>query len=70
VCIQVGNEFSSVEALWSQFENVMAKEPEEEGGEQQQKEEEGERSKHEGDHDRMDIDEPESKDRDSAAERR
>ena len=23
--IQVGNEFSSVEALWSQFENVMAK---------------------------------------------
>ncbi|KAI9640622.1 Dolichyl-diphosphooligosaccharide-protein glycosyltransferase subunit dad1 [Ciborinia camelliae] len=24
----VGNEFSSVEALWSQFENVMAKEPE------------------------------------------
>ncbi|KAJ0302199.1 hypothetical protein COL516b_007250 [Colletotrichum fioriniae] len=26
---QVGNEFSSVEALWSQFENVMAKEPEE-----------------------------------------
>ncbi|KAH6676123.1 DASH complex subunit Dad1-domain-containing protein [Plectosphaerella plurivora] len=25
----VGNEFSSVEALWSQFENVMAKEPEE-----------------------------------------
>ncbi|GFP54176.1 hypothetical protein TASIC1_0003055400 [Trichoderma asperellum] len=22
---QVGNEFSSVEALWSQFENVMAK---------------------------------------------
>ncbi|KAK1595127.1 DASH complex subunit Dad1 [Colletotrichum navitas] len=26
--ITVGNEFSSVEALWSQFENVMAKEPE------------------------------------------
>jgi DASH complex subunit DAD1 len=25
---QVGNEFSSVEALWSQFENVMAKEEE------------------------------------------
>ncbi|KID96763.1 DASH complex, subunit Dad1, partial [Metarhizium majus ARSEF 297] len=23
--IEVGNEFSSVEALWSQFENVMAK---------------------------------------------
>ncbi|KAK4122772.1 DASH complex, subunit Dad1, partial [Parathielavia appendiculata] len=28
--IAVGNEFSSVEALWSQFENVIAKdEPEE-----------------------------------------
>ncbi|KAM7204767.1 DASH complex subunit Dad1 domain containing protein [Rhypophila sp. PSN 637] len=26
--IAVGNEFSSVEALWSTFENVMAKEPE------------------------------------------
>ncbi|KAG4423992.1 hypothetical protein IFR04_002834 [Cadophora malorum] len=25
--IAVGNEFSSVEALWSQFENVMAKDP-------------------------------------------
>lgn len=25
--IAVGNEFSSVEALWSQFENVLAKEP-------------------------------------------
>lgn len=24
---QVGNEFSQVEGLWSQFENVMAKEP-------------------------------------------
>jgi DASH complex subunit DAD1 len=23
--VQVGNEFSSVEALWSQFENVMGK---------------------------------------------
>lgn len=28
----VGNEFSSVEALWSQFENVMAKEPEDAKG--------------------------------------
>ncbi|CRK37471.1 hypothetical protein BN1708_001492 [Verticillium longisporum] len=28
----VGNEFSSVEALWSQFENVMAKEPTEDNG--------------------------------------
>ncbi|KAI1815653.1 DASH complex subunit Dad1-domain-containing protein [Poronia punctata] len=26
--VAVGNEFSSVEALWSQFENVMAKEEE------------------------------------------
>ena len=26
--VQVGNEFSSVEALWSQFENVMAKDAE------------------------------------------
>jgi DASH complex subunit DAD1 len=25
---QVGNEFSQVEGLWSQFENVMAKQPE------------------------------------------
>jgi DASH complex subunit DAD1 len=39
--LQVGNEFSSVEALWSQFENVMVKDPDaeaqaaedEEGGE-------------------------------------
>ncbi|KAH6613450.1 DASH complex subunit Dad1-domain-containing protein [Chaetomium tenue] len=30
--IAVGNEFSSVEALWSQFENVMAKEEPEESG--------------------------------------
>ncbi|KAK1965814.1 DASH complex subunit Dad1 [Colletotrichum eremochloae] len=30
--ITVGNEFSSVEALWSQFENVMAKEPEQNKG--------------------------------------
>ncbi|KAK6602305.1 DASH complex subunit Dad1 [Botrytis cinerea] len=29
--IAVGNEFSSVEALWSQFENVMAKDPSPEG---------------------------------------
>ncbi|KAL8974119.1 MAG: hypothetical protein Q9197_001632 [Variospora fuerteventurae] len=26
--IAVGNEFGAVEALWSQFENVMAKQPE------------------------------------------
>ncbi|TKA70531.1 hypothetical protein B0A55_09218 [Friedmanniomyces simplex] len=29
--IAVGNEFGQVEGLWSQFENVMAKEPEIEG---------------------------------------
>lgn len=29
--IAVGNEFSSVEALWSQFEGVMAKDPNTEG---------------------------------------
>ena len=29
--IAVGNEFGAVEALWSQFEGVMAQEPEEEG---------------------------------------
>ncbi len=27
--VQVGNEFSSVEALWSHFENIMAKDPQE-----------------------------------------
>lgn len=32
----MGNEFSSVEALWSQFENVMAKDEEGKGGDQQQ----------------------------------
>lgn len=29
--MQVGNEFSSVEALWSQFENVMGKDEKAEG---------------------------------------
>ncbi|KAH8880107.1 hypothetical protein GQ53DRAFT_755446 [Thozetella sp. PMI_491] len=43
--IAVGNEFSSVEALWSQFENVMAKDPEEENPEQEG--EEGEAGKEE-----------------------
>ncbi|RDL37255.1 Uncharacterized protein BP5553_04688 [Venustampulla echinocandica] len=40
--IAVGNEFSSVEALWSTFENVMAKDPDVEtdgnGGEGQKEE--------------------------------
>ena len=44
--MQVGNEFSSVEALWSTFENVMAKDPNaeaqnagEEGKEEQEEDE-------------------------------
>ncbi|EON60901.1 hypothetical protein W97_00111 [Coniosporium apollinis CBS 100218] len=41
--IAVGNEFGSVEALWSQFENVMAKEPETEAGTQDEEREGGER---------------------------
>ncbi|KAB8293788.1 hypothetical protein EYC80_009273 [Monilinia laxa] len=41
--IAVGNEFSSVEALWSQFENVMAKEGTgEEGGDTMAQERDGE----------------------------
>ena len=43
---QVGNEFGAVEALWSQFEGVMAQEPEEpdsrEGDEKIDEEEDGE----------------------------
>ncbi|EGS23935.1 uncharacterized protein CTHT_0006450 [Thermochaetoides thermophila DSM 1495] len=39
--IAVGNEFSSVEALWSQFENVMAKAPEEEANAKAGEEQEG-----------------------------
>ncbi|KAI9761459.1 MAG: hypothetical protein M1835_008174 [Candelina submexicana] len=38
----VGNEFGSVEALWSQFENVMAKDPEAEAGSQEEEAQEGE----------------------------
>ncbi|CAK7219431.1 Dolichyl-diphosphooligosaccharide-protein glycosyltransferase subunit dad1 [Sporothrix bragantina] len=59
----VGNEFSAVEALWSQFESVMAKEPEpepavggegddQEHGEAQQGEEE-----HEHEHEQPEDDE-------------
>lgn len=36
--LQMGNDFSSVEALWSQFENVMAKEEEPNHGHQAQTE--------------------------------
>jgi len=41
--IAVGNEFGSVEALWSQFENVMAKGPDEgkEGGDEDGEDDEG-----------------------------
>jgi DASH complex subunit DAD1 len=42
VAVQVGHEFSSVEALWSQFENVMAKEPEDCPRDNQKTEGEGE----------------------------
>ncbi|KAA8631261.1 hypothetical protein SMACR_08279 [Sordaria macrospora] len=41
--ITVGNEFSSVEALWSQFENVMAKDPEEQTQQAQQAQQQQER---------------------------
>ncbi|GAP83905.1 putative dash complex subunit dad1 [Rosellinia necatrix] len=44
--VAVGNEFSSVEALWSQFENVMAKDEDEgkaAGGDEQEHPEGGER---------------------------
>jgi DASH complex subunit DAD1 len=46
--MQVGNEFSSVEALWSQFENVMAKDPHAEG--QVGEDEEGEETELEPEH--------------------
>lgn len=40
--MQVGNEFGSVEALWSQFENVMAKDPDAAGEAQEEDAEGGE----------------------------
>ncbi|KAI1826851.1 DASH complex subunit Dad1-domain-containing protein [Xylaria intraflava] len=43
--VAVGNEFSSVEALWSQFENVMAKDEDtkqEAAGEEQERRKSGE----------------------------
>lgn len=44
----MGNEFSSVETLWSQFENVMGKDEtadkQGEGAEQEEEEEEGQSS--------------------------
>lgn len=38
----MGNEFGAVEALWSQFEGVMAKDGKEEAGEEEGEGEEGE----------------------------
>ncbi|KAL8654065.1 MAG: hypothetical protein Q9210_001734 [Variospora velana] len=52
--IAVGNEFGAVEALWSQFENVMAKQPEQgengeaEGDEAAEEEEEEQADAREG----------------------
>ncbi|OAQ73009.1 DASH complex subunit dad1 domain-containing protein [Pochonia chlamydosporia 170] len=42
--IEVGNEFSSVEALWSQFENVMAKDESKQQGDKAEQEEQGEQN--------------------------
>ncbi|KAI1754819.1 DASH complex subunit Dad1-domain-containing protein [Xylaria castorea] len=42
--VAVGNEFSSVEALWSQFENVMAKDEENKNASGNEEQEIGERS--------------------------
>ncbi|KAH6620788.1 DASH complex subunit Dad1-domain-containing protein [Chaetomium sp. MPI-SDFR-AT-0129] len=47
--IAVGNEFSSVEALWSQFENVMAKDEPQEETEGQTEEGHGERDQDQAD---------------------
>ncbi|KAK3304088.1 DASH complex subunit Dad1-domain-containing protein [Chaetomium strumarium] len=50
--IAVGNEFSSVEALWSQFENVMAQDPEEGNTKQEEQgdgHDEGDQTKNEED---------------------
>lgn len=44
-CMKVGNEFSQVEGLWSQFENVMAKAPEKEEEEEEQEVEEAKNTK-------------------------
>ncbi|KAF4510830.1 hypothetical protein G6O67_002690 [Ophiocordyceps sinensis] len=42
--VAVGNEFSSVEALWSQFENVMANDQDKRGGQQPQQEGAGDKA--------------------------
>jgi DASH complex subunit DAD1 len=38
VVIQVGREFEAVEALWTQFEGVMGKQPGKDGEEQEEEE--------------------------------
>lgn len=49
--IAVGNEFGSVEALWSQFENVMGHEPNAQGEEAKSDGgEEGESERDDGEH--------------------
>jgi len=48
VVIQVGREFEAVEALWTQFEGVMGKQPGKDG-EEQEGEEEEEEGNEEGD---------------------
>jgi DASH complex subunit DAD1 len=59
--ISVGNEFSPVEALWSQFENVMAKDPDTAGD--VRKEGDGEEGEGEGEteagRDQTEVDEEE-----------
>ncbi|KAK4067121.1 uncharacterized protein Triagg1_7849 [Trichoderma aggressivum f. europaeum] len=46
---EVGNEFSSVEALWSQFENVMGKD--EEANKQTEQQQQQDAAKHNDDDD-------------------
>ncbi|KAL1900928.1 Dolichyl-diphosphooligosaccharide-protein glycosyltransferase subunit dad1 [Sporothrix stenoceras] len=69
--VTVGNEFSAVEALWSQFESVMAKEPEStttgEGDEQEGQLEDGQEHEHEQQEDDHDDHEQHDDDDDEAA---
>ncbi|ERS94940.1 DASH complex subunit DAD1 [Sporothrix schenckii 1099-18] len=51
--VTVGNEFSAVEALWSQFESVMAKDPEPAAG--GEADEQGHGDGHEHEHDQQDA---------------
>jgi len=47
--VQVGNEFSSVEALWSQFENVMGRDGEGEAAEEGMEEKDGQQGANDDD---------------------